>query len=89
MKELRNEHHHVTFLNVDRLHQWSPANHDRERRGLPGLPHIINYTCRYSIATAAFTCDFVGCDHLASGLDVPPIKVITIEQAYVVTTIQA
>ena len=43
MKELRNEHHHVTFLNVyiDRLHQWSPANHDRERRGFPGLPHII------------------------------------------------
>ena len=41
MKELRNEQRHVTFLNVYRLHQLSPANHDRERRGLPGLPHII------------------------------------------------
>ena len=29
------------YIYIDRLHQLSPANHDREMRGLPGLPHII------------------------------------------------
>ena len=65
------------------------TSQSRPRKAWLSRTSSYHYTCRYSIATAAFTCDVVGCGHLASGLDVSSIKVITIEQAYVVTTIQA